>query len=193
MGALAAKEFTSLDDERFNALFRDFRRTAFRLETLQHYAVDYERDEFARFLAGERRGEFPGIAAWCETVRAAVAAGKQIERVHVVTEPLSDYIRFECAWAYDHTVEAGEDVRLILADRGRWPDGLPREDYWLFDSSTLVAMRYGEGGEFRYGEISVDVERIARARHWRTLAVRSSYPYRPRTAHPAGGTTCRTT
>ncbi|MFG2049912.1 DUF6879 family protein [Micromonospora sp. NPDC048935] len=54
------RSFTSLDDDEFNQLFRDFRYTAYRLETLQRYDVSYEQDEFARFLAGQTRGEFPG-------------------------------------------------------------------------------------------------------------------------------------
>lgn len=32
--------------------------------------------------------------------------------MHVVTEPLSDYVRYEIA-AYEHDQRAGEEVRLI--------------------------------------------------------------------------------
>lgn len=64
------RRFTSLADEEFNRLFTDFRYTAYRLETLQNYDVSYEKDEFARFLAGEKRGRFPGISDWIDnTVR----------------------------------------------------------------------------------------------------------------------------
>lgn len=172
------RSFTSLDDEEFNAHFRDFRFTAYRLETLQHYAVGYEQDEFSRFLAGEERGTFPGIAGWCDTVRAAVAAGKRMHRVHVVTEPLSDYVRFECAWSYEHTVEAGEDVRLIPVGGDEWPEGLPHYDYWLFDSSVLIAMYYDDAGQFLSGEIVTDPHLLVRANYWRDLAVQASVPYR---------------
>ncbi|WP_434740572.1 DUF6879 family protein [Micromonospora sp. SH-82] len=172
------RSFTSLDDDGFNRLFRDFRYTAYRLETLQRYDVSYEQDEFARFLAGETRGEFPGIAAWCDTVRAAVSVGKRMHRVHVVTEPLSDYVRFECGWAYEHTVEAGEDVRLIVLTGRDWPADLPHHDYWLFDSSQLVAMHYDEEGRFVSGEVTTDPEKIVQANRWRDAAVSVSIPYR---------------
>lgn len=172
------RSFRSLDDEEFNRLFREFRFTAYRLETLQRYDVSYERDELARFLAGQARGEFPGIAGWCDTVRAAVAAGKRMHRVHVVTEPLSDYVRFECGWAYEHTVEAGEDVRLVPVTGDAWPAGLPHYDYWLFDSSRLVAMHYDEDGAFVSGEVISDPDRIVEANYWRDLAVHISVPYR---------------
>ncbi|ROO51253.1 hypothetical protein EDC02_6125 [Micromonospora sp. Llam0] len=172
------RSFTSLDDDEFNQLFRDFRYTAYRLETLQRYDVSYEQDEFTRFLAGERRGEFPGIAAWCDTVRAAVSAGKRMHRVHVVTEPLSDYVRFECGWAYEHTVEAGEDVRLIVVAGNDWPAALPHYDYWLFDSSQLVAMYYDEEGRFVSGELISDPAKIVQTNLWRDAAVSASMPYR---------------
>lgn len=172
------RSFTSLDDEEFNRLFRDFRYTAYRLETLQQYDVSYEQDEFARFLAGESRGEFPGIAAWCDTVRGAVSAGKRMHRVHVVTEPLSDYVRFECGWAYEHTVEAGEDVRLVVASISAWPVALPHYDYWLFDSSQLVAMYYDEDGRFVSGELINEPEKVVQANLWRDAAVSASIPYR---------------
>ena len=40
--------------------------------------------------------------------------------VHVIEEPLSDYIRYELH-AYEPNVEAGEDVRVIPIHRGTWP------------------------------------------------------------------------
>lgn len=172
------RSFTSLDDPEFNQLFRDFRYTAYRLETLQRYDVSYEQDEFARFLLGESRVEFPGITAWCDTVRAAVSAGKRMHRVHVVAEPLSDYVRFECGWAYEHTVDAGEDVRLIVVSGDGWPASLPHYDYWLFDSSQLVAMYYDEEGRFVSGELISEPEKIVQANLWRDAAVSASIPYR---------------
>ncbi|MBW8485551.1 DUF6879 family protein [Actinomadura parmotrematis] len=173
------RTFDSLDDEEFNRLFADFRYTAYRLEALQVYDVSYEKDEFVRFLGGEDRGVFPGIAGWIEqTVRPAAQAGKRMHRVHVVEEPLSDYVRFECAWSYEHTVPAGEDVRIIAVPQGVWPEGLPRFDYWLFDSCRLVTMHYEDDGAFSYAELVDDPERIVEANRLRDLAVARSVPYR---------------
>ncbi|WP_067800178.1 DUF6879 family protein [Actinomadura formosensis] len=145
-----------------------FRYTAYRLEALQRYDVSYEKEEFALFLAGQARGGFPGIADWIEgNVRPAKKAGKRMHRVHVVEEPLSDYVRFECAWSYEHTVPAGEDVRIIPVGRGEWPEGIPRRDYWLFDSCRFVTMHYERDGAFAAAEIIDDPEEIVQANHWR--------------------------
>ncbi|MBB5159561.1 DUF6879 family protein [Saccharopolyspora phatthalungensis] len=173
------RSFTSLADDEFNRLFLDFRYTAYRLETLQRYEVSYEQAEFDRFLAGEARGEFPGIADWIGgTVTKAVSAGKRMHRVHVVQEPLSDYVRFECAWAYEHTSRAGEEIRIISVARDEWPAGLPKFDYWLFDSSQLVAMYYEDDGKFISAEIVDDPKRVVQANYWRDAAVEASIPYR---------------
>lgn len=173
------RTFTSLADDEFNQLFLDFRYTAYRLETLQRYDVSYEKAEFDRFLSGETRGKFPGISKWIEgTVAKAVSAGKRMHRVHVVEEPLSDYVRFECAWSYEHTSRAGEEIRILSVTKGEWPDELPRHDYWLFDSSLLVAMYYEDDGRFISAEVVDDPKKIVQANFWRDAAVESSISYR---------------
>ena len=42
--------FTDLDDPDWLGLFEHIESSWFRLETLQAYSVDYERDEFDQFL-----------------------------------------------------------------------------------------------------------------------------------------------
>ncbi len=170
--------FSSLDDEDFNRLFREFRYTCYRLETLQRYDVPYERDEFEQFLAGGTQ-DMAEMAEWTDgTIARAVKAGKRMQRVHVVEDPLSDYLRYEFAWGYEHTVAAGEDVRIIAVQAGDWPAGLPHYDYWLFDSSLLVSMRYDETGAFTGAEMEEDPVAIVKANYWRDLAVSLSVPYR---------------
>lgn len=171
--------FSSLEDDEFNRMFLDFRYTCYRLETLQRYDVSYEREEYARFLAGEAQGASRSITGWIEgTIGKAMAAGKRMQRVHVVAEPLSDYLRYEFGWAYEHTSAAGEDIRLIPVAPGQWPEGLPHYDYWLFDSSVLVAMHYEDDGVFSAAEIIDEPEKIVQANYWRDLAVTLSVPYR---------------
>jgi hypothetical protein len=79
--------------EDFAGIFDWFGESAFRLETLDHYAMAYEEEAVQRFLAGEPR-DTTYIAGWLERVAAARDAGRRMQRGHVVTEPLSDYLRF---------------------------------------------------------------------------------------------------
>ncbi|GAB3214100.1 DUF6879 family protein [Marinactinospora thermotolerans] len=169
--------FTSLEENKFQHLFEEFSYTAYRLETLQTYGVPYELEEFRRFRSGQSRGAFPGISRWIDRVRKGGGQGKVFHRVHVVSEPLSDYVRFECAWSYRHTVRAGEDVRILPVDATGWPDGLPRSDYWLFDSSVLVWMDYAADGAFRSAELVDDPAAVVQANLWRDRAIHLSIPF----------------
>lgn len=171
------QKFTSLSDPNFVDLFDDFTYSAFRLETLQLYNVSYEENDFTRFLAGRERSEPPGIASWVDTVRRGRATGRLFHRVHVVTEPLTDYVRFECAWSYRDTVAAGEDVRIISTTSTSWPISVPHVDYWLFDSSVIASMVYDMEGRFAYGFISDESSDLADAIKWRDTATRLSMPF----------------
>lgn len=62
---------------------------------------------------------------------------------------------------------AGEDIRYLA--RGNAPD-LPDYDYWLFDSSKLVVMRFDETDRFIGGELAEDPAEIVQASYWRDAA-----------------------
>ena len=98
-----AKHFTSL-----------FHHRAFRLETLDFYDAANEREPYAAFLAGQ-----PVDPAWRRPwqglVRGVRESGRMMERVHIVSEPVTDYIRFSLLHGYPASVEAGEDVRILDA------------------------------------------------------------------------------
>jgi len=158
-------------------LFNDFRRTAFRLETLQLYRADSETDTFRAFLAGEPCPPWPARDQWLTRIRAAKAAGKSYSRVHIVTEPLTDYTTYELTWIYPANVAAGEDIRIVPVTAD-WPPGLPRLDYWLFDSETLAVFRYDDSGRLTAVEASGrDEVAIAQASAWRDTAWRIAIPY----------------
>ncbi|MER7515815.1 DUF6879 family protein [Streptomyces sp. NPDC126499] len=119
--------------------FKTFQTEAWRLETLPQYLVPQEAQEFAAFKAGAR---FPGPYedAWMAMVRT-----RNVGRVHIVTRPLTDYLRFEFERYYQHQAPAGEDIR-ILDITGR-PNPLPDvPDFWMFDRSTVVLMKYEADG-----------------------------------------------
>ena len=174
-----SRRITALDEE-FDQLFARFRYAAFRLETLQRYDVPYEVEQVRRFLAGEdplEDSDNPAKNHWLGMLRESRDAGKRVQRVHVIEEPLSDYIRFELAWPYQETVSAGEDVRLIPVRRGQWPSDLPRHDYWLFDSRELVVMQYNTAGTFLAADFVDDPAEIVKHNYWRDAALYGAVPY----------------
>jgi hypothetical protein len=162
----------------FDQLFKDFRHTAFRLEVLQGYSVPYEEEPIRRFLANEPPPADPDKEQWLAFIRAAVGAGKLMQRVHVVVEPLSPYLRYELAWEYSCNVAAGEDVRIVAIQAGSWPNEMPRHDYWLFDSRTLCVMDYDDEGRLLGADLVDDPGEIVQHNAWRDAALHQGVPYR---------------
>jgi hypothetical protein len=129
------------------ALLKNFRHSAFRLETLERYTVPQEAEWFQDW---KRTGKLPELTpendAWLRMVRDHTRAGRVMQRVRVVSTPLTDYERFELA-LFPPSLEAGEDIRVISRSTVR-----VREDFWLFDTQTAVMLRYDSAGRFLRAE-----------------------------------------
>lgn len=122
-------------------LFRDFRHTAWRLETRRGYASDRRSPKWQRWLAGEDIAAEPANE-WRKNVVEQTAAGKRFERVRIVDEPPTDGQQFLLASAPSN-VAAGEDIRTLprtVAEQLRLPD----HDFWLFDSKILARFAFDE-------------------------------------------------
>jgi hypothetical protein len=162
-----------LSGDDMGALFRDFKRSAFRMETQQVYTMPNEQDNLRRFLAGEPQPESHN-ASWKDTVRQNIAAGKTMQRLKVVRGPFTDYTRFLFAWAIPANVEAGEDYRILdLTDRSL---DLPDQDFWLFDETTVALLNFNEDGTLRNRELA-DLSELEKYFHWRDLALAESVPF----------------
>ncbi|WKU07799.1 DUF6879 family protein [Micromonospora sp. HUAS LYJ1] len=139
MGALVT------DPAAFQRLFSDFHHAAFKLEVRRSYGVPAEDEPFQVFLAGKDPG-VDWLRPWLDLMRAETAKGKRVERVRVVDEPPSDYLRFEMS-VTPHNLAAGEDIRYL--DRRRATElTLPRYDFWLFDSQLVAFLHFTDDDRF---------------------------------------------
>ncbi|WP_030547094.1 DUF6879 family protein [Streptomyces albus] len=160
-----------LTGDEFGRLFEEFRRTAFRLETLSVYDVEDERDEYAAFLAGE-----PMPPEWSDNpwVRSMTDLGKSVSRVHVLRSPLTDYLRYELS-AYPGNITAGEQIGIIdLAEKE--VTGLPDHDFWLFDDERVYRMHYTSDGKFQGAE-PLPSDRLREYRRYRDIAQSHAVPF----------------
>lgn len=136
----------------FEQLVRDFdslfRHRLFRLETLDDYYAENEREPFARFLAGES-DDLAWRGPWKKYVREVRASGRTMSRVHIVSEPPTDYIRFEMLRTYPANVEAGEHVGIIGREKAA---SLPDMDFWLFDDAAVAVLVYDAAGAVERAE-----------------------------------------
>ncbi|MFJ8582060.1 DUF6879 family protein [Micromonospora sp. NPDC093277] len=143
---MATERDDPMQMDELQRMLRQVERSVFRLETLSSYTAPGEADLLRDFREGlplPPRG--PENDPWLQMVADSVQAGRRWSRVHVLSRPLSDYLRFELL-GYHGNVAAGEDVRI--ADRAIAADELGGLtcDFWLLDDVLAVKMVYdGEG------------------------------------------------
>jgi hypothetical protein len=140
--------------------------SALHLETRDLYVVDEEADDFAAWRATGHRDVDPASpdwAPWVAKIREATARGVAVRRARVISEPASDYIRYEHAGTDVNTL-AGEQVRWLT--RTRASDlCVPLNDFWLFDDRLVRFHHFAGDGRWTYDELSDDpaVAKICRA------------------------------
>jgi hypothetical protein len=109
---------------------------------------------FRAWLAGMTPAE-PANPEWYELVRQHTARGVQFRRARIVSEPVTDYIRFEHAITSALNVAAGEEVRW-LPRRHASALCLPGNDFWVFDDRLVRFGHFAGDGEFIDHELSAD-------------------------------------
>lgn len=136
----------------FTELIAATMRSAVHLETRDAYTPDD-----ARFVRWRADGTLPVPAnpAWSALVRQHAARGVRFRRARIVSEPLSDYVRFEHAITQEVNVSAGEDVRW-LPRRSALDVLVPLNDFWLLDRRIVRLGYFAGNGEFLADEVTGD-------------------------------------
>lgn len=165
---------TPVDARELSARLQSVRSSAFRLETLQYYAGDDEElDEYRRGLP--LREWSVRTSPYLRRLAAATLAGQQWSRVHVVTQPLSDYVRFELA-SYIGSAAVGEQIAIADVSASAELSSLIGHDFWLVDDdrddTAALMMSYGSGGDFQGASETSDPATLEMCRAARRLAWR---------------------
>lgn len=137
----------SLDAEGWARLFHACHESACHLEMRDHYAVAEEAADIDQWRAGKWGPEEDAAskAGWLDLMRATTARGVRIRRTRIISEPASEYIRFEHEGT-PQNIEAGEAVRWLPRTRASGL-ALPGNDCWIFDRTTVLFNHFtGDGG-----------------------------------------------
>lgn len=132
----------------FEELMTAATHTAVHLEMRDAYGVSDEADDFRLWnRTGERDTDptSPYWGPWVALVQDAVGRGVKVRRVRIVSEPVSEYIKYEHAGTVVN-VGAGENVRW-LPRRQASGLALPGNDFWLFDEKTVLFNHFAGDGE----------------------------------------------
>lgn len=146
-----------ISSEERDTFFDTFEREAVHLEMRDTYAVEDERERFARFLEKGYRdhdAEAEERQPWMTLLQEATKAGKTFRRARIISEPVTDYIRYEWAGA-GYSVEAGEQIKW-LPRRLASSIALPGNDFWLFDGSTVVFTVFTGEGDVLERQLTAD-------------------------------------
>lgn len=94
---------------------------------------------------GERFDPAVRWSSWFDLVRRTAARGVSIRRARIITEPVTDYIRYEHEVTAAHNIAAGEEVRWLYR---RAAVGLlvPLTDFWVVDDAALVLNHFDSTG-----------------------------------------------
>ncbi|WP_439946574.1 DUF6879 family protein [Streptomyces sp. BBFR109] len=141
----------------FADLLDSARSSALHLEMRDSYGVSSEADLFARWQAtgqADTDPDSPFWAPWTSLIRRITARGVVVRRARIVSEPVSDYIRYEHA-VTGVNLAAGESVRWL--PRRRASDiALPGNDFWLIDNRLIRWNHFTGDGASAPGEVSED-------------------------------------
>jgi hypothetical protein len=96
-----------------------------------------------------------GWVDWFNLMRAAVGRGVSVRRARIVSEPVTDYIKYEYEVTADYNLAAGEQVRWLPR---RQTAGLlvPPSDFWVFDERVVVWNHFAGDGSWVTREGSDD-------------------------------------
>ncbi|MFF4991391.1 DUF6879 family protein [Streptosporangium saharense] len=108
------------------------------------------------WLAGEPVEKVSaGYGDWTDLVRATVARGVRVRRVRVVSEPVSEYMRFEHAVTPAVNLSGGEEIRW-LTRQGARDLLIPAVDVWVVDGETALFLYFSGDGELVSSEVVTD-------------------------------------
>jgi hypothetical protein len=138
----------------FAELLGACQRSAVHLEMRDSYAPT---ERFAAWQRGERIN-WEDRASWWhpydQLIADTVARGVVVRRARIVSEPVSEYIRWE-HYVTTGNVTAGEKVRWL--PRRRATDlALPGNDFWLFDDRLARVHHFDGDGAVAEDEFTED-------------------------------------
>jgi hypothetical protein len=136
----------------FSELIKGASVSAVHLEMRDQYTPDDPL--FLAWLADGQVAD-PALPDWYELVRDHAARGISFRRARIISEPLSDFTRFEYAITAGMNVAAGEQVRWL--PRRRASDlCLPGNDFWVLDDRLVRFGHFAGNGDFLEHELTGD-------------------------------------
>jgi hypothetical protein len=126
-------------------LFDKTRYSVTHLELRDSYGQTTGFRAWQQGLPSEKIAAFEIFRPWVDLVRGHVDRGVSFRRARIVSEPVSDFIRYENAITHAANIAAGEQVRWLPRPKAK-DIALPGCDFWQFDDGLVCfAFQSGDG------------------------------------------------
>ncbi|MDT0450751.1 DUF6879 family protein [Streptomyces hesseae] len=170
----AEREPVLINFDDFEAMFGNFKHTAWRLESRSRYRSDEGTETYQRFICGEDT-DWDLDDPWCVSRREQKAQGKRFERVRIVDNPPTPGQRYLLDNARRNSA-VGEDIRNLWRHEAERLN-LPEDDFWLFDSRVIARLHFDGDDAITGVELITDPVEVARACQVRDAAWHYAIPY----------------
>lgn len=131
--------------------------SAVHLEMRDVYTVESEQQRIQAWRDGHRWDPADRASwwrPWLDLIVETVGRGVDVRRARVVSEPVSEYIRYSHSYAFTN-VAAGERLRWL--PRRRASDlALPGNDFWLVDGRLVLWNHFDGDGRPTGVEVTED-------------------------------------
>jgi hypothetical protein len=120
-----------------------------RVQTLARYTVASDGEDFVRYLRGEAEPIAPQKQAWLDRLASSAKEGRTRRNVHIVEQPLSDYLCYQFEWCYVFNVAAGQDIRVLDVSSNPAAAHLAAcGDFTLVEGVDVARNHYAPDGTF---------------------------------------------
>jgi hypothetical protein len=143
--------------EQWTQMFRSCERSAVHLEMRDSYAVSNEDPLLVAWRAGHRDDPADRDSwwrPWLTLMEESTARGVVVRRARIVSEPVTEYIKFEYDLTFTNVI-SGEQVRW-LPRRAASALVLPGNDFWLLDGERVMFNHFTGDGDWSGVEWSED-------------------------------------
>ncbi|MDE1864971.1 MAG: hypothetical protein KGH77_06135 [Candidatus Micrarchaeota archaeon] len=140
-------------EEKMEGLLNSAKTHVFKLELLDSYsdAFDDERHELNYYISNgeEISGNrlYNSNGAWYNTIKKLTESGVKFIRIHVVTQPLTQYLRFEIE-SYKISQKMGEEIFFLdrkVYESMKKRTKLDMKDLMIFDYDNILFNNFEVG------------------------------------------------
>jgi hypothetical protein len=143
-------EIATLDVNLGAFIAQHHRTDLLRVQTLTHYTVASDEEDYQRYLDGEIAPTATGKEQWLNRLLTDTTAGRLRRNVHIVRAPLTPYLRYQFEWCYLPNTTAGQDIRILDAAEIPAAAALLRVgDLAIVERQHVAQLRYSPNGEYQ--------------------------------------------